>query len=206
MHYTSIPPHGNSSPHDVPLFPSLAQACHVDRDYYFHDDVWLSSFLQDVAGVAVCPVTVGVVGAVVVSGGGGGGGGGGLGGGNGLGVASGAHPHERGNLTAAKGGSLLHRHANSPQHANSPHANLVGNLTGRAGAGRVRAPPQFVGPVHGARETWATALRRLGGNATRRALNVRLGGKRELLRRLATERGLVVRDAGGGGPQLPACH
>ena len=27
--------------------------------------------------------------------------------------------------------------------------------------------PQFMGPVHGLRETWSTALRRLGGNETR---------------------------------------
>ena len=86
---------------------------------------------------------------------------------------------------------------------------------------RTRAPPQFLGPVHGLRETWSTALRRLGGNATRRMLNVRLGGTRRRLRRLAQERGLVV-DHGGlhwsgahqdssdsgdeAGPPLPECY
>ena len=122
----------------------------VDRDYFYHDDVWTSSFLQDAMGVAVCPVTMGV------SGGGG------------------------GNALA-----------------------------------RTRAPPQFTGPVHGLRETWSTALRRLGGNATRRMLNVRLGGARQRLRQLARERGLVAGHAhswGNGdgsseaGPSLPMCY
>ena len=63
-----------------------------------------------------------------------------------------------------------------------------------------RAPPQFRGAVHGARETWATALRRLGGNETRSALNRRLGAKRQLLRQRASSALGLGRDGSWEGP------
>ena len=112
--------------HDIRRFFDLAR--NFDDRYFFHDDVWLSLFLQDVAGVAVCPVTVSV---------------------------------------------------------SSTTFRPSGNKT------RVRAPPQFLGPVHGLKETWATALRRLGGNTTRRLLNHRLGARRLELRQLVEEKGLI---------------
>ena len=65
---------------------------------------------------------------------------------------------------------------------------IAANLTAHS---RVQAPSQFLGPVHGQKETWATALRRMGGNATRRVLNYRLGGLRQRLRQVARERGLM---------------
>ena len=61
----------------------------------------------------------------------------------------------------------------------------------RNGSVAVKAPPQFLGPVHGPKETWATALRRLGGNTTRHNLNRALGLKRVPLRWRAIEAGLV---------------
>ena len=62
------------------------------------------------------------------------------------------------------------------------------------------APPQFLGPVHGPRETWSTALRRLGaGNETRgvprKALNKLLGAKRAMLRVQAGRRGVRMANA-----------
>lgn len=115
--------------HDLRRFFELA--CSIDSSFYFHDDVWLSAYLQDVAKVAVCPVTV----------------------------------------------PTLTQNASATNFA----------LEFR------KAPPQFKGPVHGPKETWATALRRLGGNSTRAALNRRLGSKRSELRERATAL-LVPRD------------
>lgn len=41
---------------DVKLFFEVA--CSVDERFRYHDDVWISALLQDVAGVRVCPVTL----------------------------------------------------------------------------------------------------------------------------------------------------
>ena len=111
-------------PHNVRGFFELA--CSVDDRFRYHDDVWLSYFLQDVAGASVCRAL---------------------------------------------------------------------------GASNQIAPPQFLGPVHGPRETWATALRRLGsGNETRglprKALNSLLGAKRaELVARASALGYRTVTDA-----------
>jgi hypothetical protein len=118
-------------------------ACEVDASFLYHDDVWLSSYLQDVAGVSVCPVTVYTAG----------------------------NPH---------------------QNATGPSAAAGTSSAGTTGRYH-KAPPSFRGSVHNHQhEVWTTSLRRLGGNATRSALNKRLGSKRLTLRRLAQERGLVT--------------
>ena len=125
--------------HDLRRFFELA--CSIDSSFYFHDDVWLSAYLQDVARVAVCPVTV---------------------------------------------PTLSHN-------ASASNASLEFR----------KAPPQFKGPVHGPKETWATALRRLGGNSTRAALNRRLGSKRSELQDRATT--LLVRDETRRQPYYLRC-
>jgi len=65
---------------------------------------------------------------------------------------------------------------------------------------RQRPPAQFFGPVHGPRETWGTALRRLGaGNetrgASRKVLNRQLGAKRAEVRSQAEQLALPMAPA-----------
>ena len=119
-------------------------ALEVDDRFRYHDDVWISAFLYDVAAVSVCFVTVG---------------------------------HAEAN--ASSGAADPRRALHTPQRAVQ------------------RAPPQFMGSVHGLKETWATALRRASNEThgtPRKVLNRQLGAKRALLRARAERHGIPLAD------------